>query len=159
MKQYPVIVRSILAVLIIFFMAGPCLATGEKATKEECIAKTKEAIKMIKEKGVDATLETINNKLGPFVWKDTYVFCFEEDSFKMTGNAFAGRMREYSMKGYMDVNGKPVFQEFVKMINDKGQGWVDYMHRRRQNEEPRKKISFVMKAPDTNLIVGAGIYE
>ncbi len=159
MKQYRVMLGSMLAILTLLFIVGPCLATDQKATREECIVKTKEAIKMIKEKGIEATLEKLNDRQGPFVWKDTYVFCFEEDSFKMTGNAFVGRMREYSMKGYMDVNGKLVFQEFVKMINDKGQGWVDYMHRRRQDEEPRKKISFVMKAPDTNLIVGAGIYE
>ena len=149
-----------LAVLIIFFTIYASLASEAKATKEECMAKTKEAAKMIREKGVEAALEEINDKGGPFVWKNTYVFCFNEDTVKMIGHPYVPkRIRDLSQKDYMDANGKLVFQEFIKIVKDKGEGWVDYMHVRKAGDRPHKKMSFVMKVPDTKVIVGAGIYE
>jgi len=33
------------------------------------------------------------------------------------------------------------------------------MHVRKPGEKLRKKMSYVMKMPDTKVIVGAGIYE
>ena len=46
----------------------------------ECIIKTREAAKMIGEIGLEATLKKINDKTGPFVWKDTYVFGIEDET-------------------------------------------------------------------------------
>ncbi|WP_022669003.1 cache domain-containing protein [Desulfospira joergensenii] len=152
--------RMMVAMLVIFLMVCPGLAAEKKATREDCVAVTKEAQKMILEKGLEATLEKINDKEGPFVRKGTYVFCFMEDTVKMVGNPYLPeRMRNFSQKDYMDANGKHVFQEFIKVVNEKGEGWVDYMHVRKPGEKPRKKISFVSKVPDTMVIVGAGIYE
>lgn len=149
-----------LAVLIIFFTICASLASETKATKEDCVAITQEAAKMIKEKGLEAALEKINDKKGPFVRKGTYVFCFMEDTVKMIGHPYLPeRVRDLSQKDYMDANGKMVFQEFIKIVKDKGEGWVDYMHVRKAGDKPRKKLSYVMKVHDTRVIVGAGIYE
>lgn len=151
---------TMVALLAIFSMVCSGFATEKKATKEDCVAITKEAKKMIKEKGFDATLEKINDKQGPFVRKGTYVFCFMEDTVKMVGNPYLPvRMRDFSQKDYMDANGKLVFQEFIKVVNEKGEGWVEYMHIKKAGDTPRKKSSFVSKVPETMVIVGAGIYE
>ncbi|MCP4704147.1 MAG: hypothetical protein GY865_06015 [candidate division Zixibacteria bacterium] len=56
----------LLTVFIVMAFTGITVA-GEKATKEECIAKCKEAAKMVKEVGLEATLKKLNDKNGSFV--------------------------------------------------------------------------------------------
>lgn len=159
MKQFRSILLLIVTILVCMSISGPAFSDDKKATKDECIAKTKSAVKLFKEVGADAALKKINDRKGPFVWKDSYVFCFEKDTYKMTGHPYAGRMLGMSMKDYMDVNGKPVFQEFSKLVKAKGQGWVEYMHAKKPGDKPLRKVSFVMGVPDTNIIIGAGVYE
>jgi hypothetical protein len=133
---------------------------GEKATKEECVAKSKEAAKMIQEKGLDVALETLNSKEGPFVWKDSYVFCVEEETARLLASPVVPkRIIGVSMKDYMDPDGKKIFQEFLELAKTKGEGWVDYLHAKKPGETPLQKTSYIYKVPGENVIVGAGVYE
>jgi len=61
-----------LVVLLGLYLAVTAFA--DSATKEEVIAKVKEAVALITTKGQDAAFKEISNKEGKFVWKDTYVF-------------------------------------------------------------------------------------
>ena len=75
MKKLPIILSMVFMILFIFSVVG-IGATEEKATKEECVAKCKQALKLIKEVGLEKALEKMNDLKGPFMWKDSYVFCF-----------------------------------------------------------------------------------
>ncbi|MCR4406678.1 MAG: cache domain-containing protein [Anaerolineae bacterium] len=61
---------------------------------------------------------------------------------------------------YADPTGKKLFVEFVKVCNEKGQGFVDYYWTRpgQEREKPVPKISYVKLLPDWGWIVGSGIY-
>ncbi len=159
MKKLYVVLAMFIAVSMIFVLSGQGDAAGKKATKEECVIKTKEAAKMFREKGVEETAKIINNKKGPFVWKDSYIFCFEEDTYKMIAHAYAGSLHGRSMKNYKDADGLLVFQEFVKAVKDRGEGWVTYKNVRAPGESPSVKTSYVMKVKGKNIIIGAGIYQ
>ncbi len=157
MHKFTVFLTIILA--SVFFTTSQATAEG-KATKEECVSKSKEAAKLIEKVGVEKALEKINDINGPFVWKDSYVFCIDVDTYKMIGNAYAPKpMRDRVLKEWRDANGKPVFQEFVKLSKEKGEGWVNYMHTKSIKVAPRPKTSYIMKVNGTNVLVGAGIYE
>ena len=68
------------AVIALAVMASVVLvasALAESATKEECIAKCKEAAQLINEKGMDAAFQELQNKDGKFVWKDSYVYVMD----------------------------------------------------------------------------------
>ena len=159
MKKTTRIIGIIIAMLIAFCFAATGMA-AEKATKEECVAKTKEAVKMFQEKGGEATFAKINDKKGPFVWKNTYVFAFEDETAKFLAHPYvARRMIGWSMKDWMDPTGKKVFLEFLAVAKDKGEGWVKYMHAKTAGEEPKPKSSYIYKVPGKNVIFGAGVYE
>ncbi len=144
----------------LFFSYALGNAAGEKATKDDCVALTKKAAQMIKTEGLDATLEKINDRKGPFVLKDTYVFCLTSDSIKVIGHPYASaKWRSLDQKDFIDPHGTLVFQEFIKALENKDEAWVDYMQYRRQAEQPSKKTSYLRKIPGHNLIVGAGVYE
>jgi signal transduction histidine kinase len=149
-----------LAILLSLCLAGNVLAGS--ATKDECIAKSKEAAKMINDKGLDAAVAEINKKNGKFVWKDTYVFLMDLDG-KMLAHPMKPALIGKNLMGSTDKagkgKGKLLFKEFVELAKTKGDGWVDYMWPKPGEEKPSKKISYIYRVPGKDLFVGAGIYE
>ena len=156
MKRFSVILGVALVILLVFSLGSP-EAAEEKATKEECVAKSKQAAKLIKEIGLEAALEKMNDPNGPFMWKDTYVFCFDE-----TGKMLAHKSPKivgFEAKDLKDVNGKLYFREFIDVAKTKGEGWVSYMYPKTRGAISEPKISYILKVPGEKVIVGAGIYE
>ena len=146
MKKFVKVLSSMMSILAVFYFVNPCFAQ-EKATKEECIAKCKEAVKLIKEMGLEAALEKINDPNGPFTWKNTYVFCFEDETAKMLGHPYVySEALGISLKNKADVNGKKYFEEFLKIAKTKGEGWVSYMYKvKKKVDEPNTKITYIYK--------------
>ena len=157
MKKISAIWSVALMILFIFSVAGPATA-DESATREECVAKTKEAAELIEEVGLEKALEKMNDMKGPFMWKDSYVYCFEDE----TGRILAHKNQNligFEAKDLRDVNGKPYFREMFHIANTKGEGFVTYMYARIPGGSPEPKTSYVLKVPGTNIIVGAGFFE
>jgi len=157
MKKLSVILSVALMILFIFSVAGPG-AAEERATREECVAKTKHAAKLIEEVGLKTALEKMNDMKGPFMWKDSYVYCFEDE----TGKILAHRNQNligFGAKDLRDVNGKPYFREMFHVAGTKGEGFVTYMYPRIPGGSPESKISYILKVPGTNVILGAGFFE
>jgi cytochrome c len=155
--------KHVVSALVV--LACLCLAASvfaESATKEECIAKSKEAAKMINEKGLEAAVQEINKKDGMFVWKDTYVFLMD-----LKGDMLAHPMKpDLIGKNLMGATDKApkgqekfLFKEFVELAQTKGEGWVSYMWPKVGETTPSKKISYVYRVPGKDLFVAAGIYE
>jgi cytochrome c len=148
-----------LASLFGLFLAANAVA-AEKATKDECVSKSKEAAKLYSEKGEAEAVKEINNKQGKFVWKDTYVFMVDLD-----GKVLAHPMSPALIgKNVLDMKdkgepGKLLFKEFAEVAKSKGEGWVDYMWTNPGDPKPRKKVTYVYRVPGKDAYVGAGIYE
>lgn len=147
---------------LVLVILGLCLASNvianEKATKEECEAKCKEAAAVINEKGLDAAVAMINDKDGPFVWKDSYVFLFDTDG-NMLAHPIKPTLVGTNMMATKDKAGKLFFEDFMKVANEAGEGWVDYVWTKPGSEELFQKTTYVYNIPGKNLIVAAGIYK
>lgn len=151
-----------IATLVMLFglsMAWTAVA-AEKATKDECMAKSKEAAKLFTEKGEEAAIKAINDKQGKFVWKDTYVFMVDLDG-KMLAHPMSPALIGKNVLDMKDKGtpGKLLFKEFADVAKGKGEGWVDYMWMNPGDASPRKKVTYVYRVPGKNAYVGAGIYE
>lgn len=149
------------SILIIALVACFCLSTyafGESATKEECEAKCKEAAQVVLDKGVDAAIVMINDKNGPFVWKDTYVWLNDLD-----GNMLAHPIKPDMIgKNWMelkDKEGKPFFKELIDIAKSTGSGWVSYKWPKPGEEALSEKITYCYRVPGTNLMTSAGTYK
>ncbi len=150
--------RSI-AIVIILISCFSAMAWAESATKDEVIAKCEAAAKMVHEKGVVEAGKAIGDKMGPFVWKDTYVFLMDLDG-KMIAHPIKPELTEEdNLLQVADTDGKPLFLEFVQVAGSKGQGWVDYMWPKPGEEKPAAKTSYIYRISGTPYFVGAGIYK
>ena len=152
------ITLAVLGIAVSLCLAGSAFAQG--ATKDECVAKTKEAAAMINEKGIGATIEEINRKDGKFVWKDTYVFLMDLDG-KMLAHPMSPALIGKNLLGMKDKGqpGKLLFKEFVDVAKGKGEGWVDYMWTNPGDPMARKKVTYIYRVPGKDLFAGAGVYE
>ena len=157
MKRFSVTLGVALVIFLVFSFVGVG-AAEKKATKEECVAKVKQAAKLIKEIGLETALQKMNDPNGPFIWKDTYVFAFDSETCKMLAHK-SPKFIGFMAKNLKDVNGKLYFQEFLHVANTKGEGWVSYVYPKTRGGIPEPKISYILKVSGEKVILGAGIYE
>lgn len=154
-------VMAVVALGVVLVFAGSVFAAG--ATKEECVAKTKEAAEMVSKKGLDATVAEVNKKDGKFVWKDSYVFLVDFDgkvlAHPMSPGLIGKNVLDMKDKSADPAMGKYLFQEFTEVAKTKGAGWVGYMWANPGDPKPRKKISHIYRVPGKNIYAGAGIWE
>ena len=151
------ITLAVLGIAVSLCLAGSAIA-AEGATKDECVAKTKEAAAMVNEKGLDAAVAEINKKDGKFVWKDSYVFLMDFDG-KMLAHPMSPALIGTNVLDRRDKADKLFFKEFVEVAKSKGEGWVGYMWANPTDPAPRKKISYIYRVPGKDLLMGAGIWE
>lgn len=62
------------------------------------------------------------------------------------------------LSDYQDPNGKHLFNEFVRVCEARGEGFVDYYWPKYGAETPQPKLSFVKHFPPWDWIIGSGIY-
>ncbi len=157
MKKFAIIT---LVALFGFCMAVNAFAEGA-ATKDEVVVKCKEAADMVK-KDKAAGIAEIAKKDGMFVWKDTYVFIMDFNGKMLAHPMSPGLIEKETMFGVPDKNAaapKMIFDEFVKVAKEKGEGWVEYMWPKPGEEAPSVKDTYVFKVPGADMLVGAGIYK
>ena len=143
--------------IIVLGLVSPAWAA--KATKEECITKCQEAAQLIKENGIDEGVKVIGDKKGPFVWKDTYVFLMNMDGEMLAHPIKPQLTKKGPLVESPDAAGRFFFAEFIKVADNPGTGWVDYMWPKPGMDKPAPKSSYICRVPGTPYFVGAGIYK
>lgn len=152
------LILVLLASFFVFSIAGVIVAE-ENASKEECMTKCKEAAAMVAEKGLTETLTVIQDKNGPFVWKDTYVFCIDIEKKCNIAHPIKPKLIGKNLMHVKDVNGKMFFAEFINVAKAKGDGWVEYMWPKPGAKKPSSKLTYVYKIPGESVFMAAGIYK
>ena len=134
------------------------VAHAEKATPQEVVQKVTEAANLIAEKGEEA-FEVINDKNGPFVWKDTYCFVFDLNG-AVVAHPIKPKLVGKNLMAMKDVKGKMFAAEFVSIAKSpEGKGWCEYWWPKPGEKKPSQKVSYIMKVPGKDYLVGAGIYD
>ncbi len=160
MRKVAVIAGVVLASLV---FASSALA--ESATKDECVAKVKEAVQLINEKGLDAAITVINKNDGGFAWKDSYVFVVDFQGTTVANALFPDHVGRNQI-GLANKDGRMIIQEFIEIAKTKGEGWSEYMWPKpAEMQKPKdqrvssKKASYVLRVPGQDMFAVAGIHE
>jgi signal transduction histidine kinase len=162
-KEEKTMNRTIITVCFFFLslvIGADPWAADELATKKECVTMCKKASDLIANLGKEAALKQLNDKDGPFVWKDSYVFVLDSDAAVLVAHPIKPHLVGKNLIGIKDTNGKLFFLEFTNIANsEEGEGWVDYMWPKPGKRKASPKRSYILKVPGMQLAVGAGIYE
>lgn len=90
---------------------------------------------------------------------ETYLFAYDMNLNVLLVAAFPENEGK-NQTGRKDSNGKLYHDEFVKVVQSKGSGWVDYMFPKPGQTQPSQKWSYVkaVKVDGVPALIGAGFY-
>jgi cytochrome c len=133
----------------------------DHATAQEVVAKVREAASTLSKTG---DLSQFNQKQGPWVWKDTYVFVQDCSKKVMAAHPIKPEMIGQDLSSVMDAKtGKSIYPDsaaYCKQVQDSPSGvWGDYWWPKPGATEPSRKITYHLAAKGTPYIVNAGVYD
>lgn len=149
--------KKILVFLLSFMLISGAFA-AEKATPQEVVDKCKEVLAYYKKHGKAETIKAVQSDKN-FIWKDTYVFLTD-----MTGTNLAHPVKKVlvgrNLIGISDVNGFAFMADFIRIAKTPPhEGWSQYMWPKPGEKDPSVKSSYVLKVPDSDFFISAGVYD
>ena len=128
----------------------------ESEQAKQIVALVEKAAPLIDSKGRSIFPEF---RKGEWRTGDTYLFVNDLKGMVLLNPAFP-ELEGKDLSGRKDSNGKLFFLEFLKVVQSKGSGWVDYMFPKPGQSQPSQKWSYVkaVNVDGTPAFVGAGFY-
>ena len=155
--------RMFAAVTLALLILALCLvAVGqEKATPEEVIMKVREAANTLSK---TRDVSEFNQKQGPWVWKDTYIFIQDCDKKVMAAHPIKPEMVGQAISSVKDAKtGKSIYpnsEAYCKTVQNSPSGtWNEYWWPKPGDKDPSRKITYHLSAKGTPYIVNAGVYD
>jgi len=144
-----------------FAMAGHAASqqsppASEQAKRIEAMVNRAAALVDTKGKAAFSEFRTRNSEW----WFDnTYLFVYDKDFNVLLNPAFSER-EGTNVHGQKDINGKLFHDEFMSVVQTKGEGWVDYMFPKPGQTQLTPKWSYVkaVNIDGTPGLIGAGFY-
>jgi cytochrome c len=138
------------------------VAVGQDhATAQEVVAKVREAASTLSKTG-DVT--QFDQKQGPWVWKDTYIFIYDCDKKIMAAHPIKPEMIGQEISSIKDAkSGKIIIPDaaaFCKMVQDSPSGvWKEFWWPKPGEKEASRKLAYYLNAKGTPYVVIAGVYD
>jgi cytochrome c len=156
-------VTAALALGLVHAWVGTAGAEQDRATPQEVIQRVQQAAQDLSKSG-EAGLATFSSKNATSVWKDSYIFvlsCEGGTAVNVTNPIRA------------ELNGKPTAQiltfgpksgeqlaaDYCAAARESHGGWVEYNFPKPGETQAVRKVSYLLAAPGTPYVVGAGIYD
>ncbi|MFE8070361.1 methyl-accepting chemotaxis protein [Marinobacteraceae bacterium S3BR75-40.1] len=89
---------------------------------------------------------------------DNDYFWIHDEDLKVVMHPMKPALNNQDVSGVKDPNGKYLFREMNKVVDAKGEGFVDYQWPKPGSEEPVPKISYVKGFQPWGWIIGSGVY-
>ena len=141
---------SVCFVLMLVFHLFTGFALADRA--QDCRNLVTKAVDFVKEKGPEYSLKVFSASKGPFIDKELYVFACSMDNV-MLAHPYKRELIGKNVNEFQDVKGDLLFQEFKKVAQNGGQGWVHYWWWKPGEKDTFPKASYIMKIPGENLYV------
>jgi cytochrome c len=151
----------VLTAFVMMAMINPAIAqqsapTSEKAKQIEVLVN--KAAALIESKGKAAFAE-FRKKGSEWWFGETYLFAYDMNLNVLLVAAFPQNEGK-NQTGKTDANGKLYHDEFVKTVQSKGAGWVNYMFPKPGQTQPSQKWAYVKGVTLDGIpsLVASGFY-
>jgi cytochrome c len=136
------------------------VAVGQDhATAQEVVAKVREAASTLSKTD---DLAPFNQKQGPWVWKDSYIFVFDCDKMVMAAHPTRPDLRGLDMASINDPKGNstiPNPKALCEAARKPSGAWREYWWAKPGEKEGSRKVAYALSAKGTPYVVSAGIYD
>lgn len=155
-------IAMVLAVTLFVCGLGPLTAGQEKATPEEIVSTVREAARVLAKseaKHNRNALEQFDQKQGPWVWKDTYIFVVDCAQVTIAAHPVNPELIGKDATSLLDTQGHPFFSQVCDALRKPSGIWLQYWWPKPGQKEGSRKISYALRAGNTPYVVGAGVYD
>ena len=136
------------------------VAVGQDhATAQEVVAKVREAASTLSKTGDPAQF---NQKEGPWVWKDTYIFIDDCDKKVVAAHPLKPEQIGQDMGSIKDPKGNNIFpnpKALCEAARKPSGTWAEYLWTKPGEKEGSRKVSYFLGAKGTPYVVAAGVYD
>lgn len=146
----------VLALGVAFLLAASGSQAADKAMFMKIKDKVAQAAKHLSEKGEEA-LPEFSDKSSDWS-QEPYIFVYNLQGV-ILAHPNNPNLIGKNLIGVKDVKGKLFAQEFIEIAKTEGKGWSEYWWNKMGEKTPSRKISYIMRVPNRNMFLGAGIYE
>ena len=131
---------------------------NDRMEKAFVVDTVRNAVAQIEKLG-EAAYPLFNDRAGPFLAKDSYIFVFTMDGIELVNPAFPSLVGRNTID-VQDAEGKFLTREIIKTAAAKKSGWVDYLWPKPGESLPSRKSTYVSlaMAGDKPVVVGCGVY-
>ena len=168
-KIFGIILLSVFTiVLVISFYILPSMRQNMLKEKETAVKKVIEigtSIISYYEKEVaaskisteDAQKQALD-ELASVRYGDNDYFWVNDMQSRIIMHGAKPQLNGKDMSSFKDPSGKIIFNEFVKIASDKGEGFLEYLWPKPGHSEPVSKVSYVKLFSKWGWVLGTGIY-
>jgi cytochrome c len=151
-----------LALVATLVVAAPAWAQSSPPPSEEAThirMLVNKAAALIESQGKAAAFAQFRTPNSEWWSGNTYLFAYDKDLNVLLNPAFPKR-EGTNVHGQTDANGKPMHDEFMKVVRTNGSGWVDYVFPKPGESTPSRKWTYVKRVEmdGTPGLIGAGFY-
>ena len=152
-----------LGVVLLVLGISSTAAGQEKATAQEIVSKVQQAADTLAKAGTspagEASLKQFNQKDGPWVWKDTYIFVLDCSKNTIAAHPIKPELIGKDTTQMKDTKGNQFFGQLCAATQKPSGVWVEYWWPKPGEKEGSRKISYAQRAGTSPFVVGAGIYD
>jgi cytochrome c len=135
----------------------------EKASAQEIVSKVQQAADTLAKAATapagEASLKQFNQKGGPWVWKDTYIFVLDCSKNTIAAHPIKPELVGKDITQMTDTKGNQFFGQLCAATKNPSGVWVEYWWPKPGEKEGSRKISYAQQAGNTAFVVAAGIYD
>jgi cytochrome c len=149
---------AIVIATIILSLSMTYFAVSQESPEQKAMRLVADGIAYINKVGEKSAFAEFTNVKGKFVDGEYYLFVVDFKGLTLAhgGNKLLVGKSLWELK---DPNGFYFIQAFIKVAQEKGEGWVDYKWSNPTNKKIEAKTSFVKRMPEKDYFLGCGIYK
>ncbi len=149
--------KSTLGLAGIVLVAASTLATaGEHATPREARALFDQAVKHLQANGPDKAWPAFNERKGPFVRKDLYVYVIDRQGTYVANGAAPDSLIGLKVLDTVDAAGNPIFRQMIAVTDKQPEARIRYVWLNRKSNHVEPKVAWLHREGD--YILGVGYY-
>lgn len=147
--------RASLAGLLM--LAGSAFAgAADHATPREARALFDQAVKYLQMNGTDKAWSAFNDRKGPFVKKDLYVYAIDRQGTYVANGAAPDSLIGLKVLDSVDAAGNPLFRQMIAVTDKQDEARIRYVWLNRKSNHVEPKVAWLHREGD--YIVGVGYY-
>ena len=147
--------RAPLLGLTLTLATGAVLA-GEHATPREARALFDQAVSYLQANGPEKAWPAFNNRKGPFVRKDLYVYVIDRQGTYVANGAAPEALVGLKVLDSVDAAGNPLFRQMLAVTEKQDEARIRYVWLNRQSNHVEPKVAWLHRAGD--YVLGVGYY-